>query len=130
MTNPPTPITPALRTDGKYSWVKAPTFYDKPAQVGPLANVLCMFAAGHKPTKKYVTLTLDTVSKLAGAQVGPEALHSTIGRHAARAIRCAVLYDELNNQWQALVDNIAKGDPNICNQISHQAGRKPGLRLP
>ena len=32
-----------FKDDGKYSWVKAPTFYDKPAQVGPLANVLCMY---------------------------------------------------------------------------------------
>jgi hydrogenase large subunit len=36
-----------------YSWVKAPTFYGKPAQVGPLANVLAMYAAGHAGTKKY-----------------------------------------------------------------------------
>ncbi len=116
-----------FKDDGKYSWVKAPSFYDKPAQVGPLANVLCMFAAGHEPTKKYVTLTLDTVSKLAGAQVGPEALHSTIGRHAGRAIRCAVLYDELNRQWQALVDNIAKGDLTICTQYPIKPGESRGF---
>ncbi len=108
---------------GKYSWVKSPTFYDKPAQVGPLANVLCMFAAGHEPTKKYVTLALEIVSKLAGAKVGPEALHSTIGRHAARAVRCAVLYDEATTQWQALMDNIAKGDLGIC---THYPAEKKG----
>jgi hydrogenase large subunit len=93
-----------FKADGKYSWVKSPSFNDKPAQVGPLANVLCMLAAGPEPTTQYATQALDTVSKLAGAKVGPEALHSTIGRHAARAIRCAVLYDEATKQWQALVD--------------------------
>jgi len=112
--------------DGKYSWVKSPTFNDKPAQVGPLANVLCMLAAGHEPTKKYATQALDTVSKLAGAKVGPEALHSTIGRHAARAIRCAVLYDEASKQWQALMDNIAKGDLQICNKYLMKAGESRG----
>ena len=112
--------------DGKYSWVKSPTFNDKPAQVGPLANVLCMLAAGHEPTKKYATLALDTVSKLAGAKVGPEALHSTIGRHAARAIRCAVLYDEASKQWQALMDNIAKGDTEISNKYVMKAGESRG----
>ena len=116
-----------FKDDGKYSWVKAPSFYDKPAQVGPLANVLCMFVAGHEPTKKYATLALDTVSKLAGAKVGLEALHSTIGRHAARAIRCAVLYDELNTQWQALVNNIAKGDLAICNPYPMKAGESRGF---
>jgi hydrogenase large subunit len=107
---------------GKYSWVKSPSFNDQPAQVGPLANVLCMYAAGHGPTKQYVELALATVSKVAGAKVGPEALHSTIGRHAARAIRCAVLYEALNVQWQALMNNIAKGDYQIWNKFSFPSG--------
>ena len=116
-----------FQDDGKYSWVKSPTFNDKPAQVGPLANVLCMLAAGHEPTKKYATQALDTISKLAGAKVGPEALQSTIGRHAARAIRCAVLYDESSKQWQALMDNIAKGDLQICNKYVVKAGESRGF---
>jgi hydrogenase large subunit len=113
--------------NGRYSWVKSPTFNDKPAQVGPLANVLCMYAAGHGPTKKYVEFALATVSKVAGAKVGPEALHSTIGRHAARAIRCAVLYDELNTQWGALMENIAKGDVKTYNKFSFPAGEIRGF---
>jgi hydrogenase large subunit len=115
-----------FKPEGKYSWVKSPSFNDKPAQVGPLANVLCMLAAGHEPTKKYATLALDTVSKVAGAKVGPEALHSTIGRHAARAIRCAVLYEEASKQWQALMNNIAKGDLDICNKYVMKAGESRG----
>jgi hydrogenase large subunit len=113
--------------NGKYSWVKSPTFNDKPAQVGPLANVLCMYVAGHAPTKKYAELALATVSTLAGAKVGPEALHSTIGRHAARAIRCAVLYEELNKQWTALMENIAQGDVNTFTKFSFPAGEIRGF---
>jgi hydrogenase large subunit len=112
---------------GKYSWVKSPSFNDQPAQVGPLANVLCMYAAGHGPTKKYVELALATVSKVAGAKVGPEALHSTIGRHAARAVRCAVLYEALNAQWQALMNNIAKGDYKTWNRFSFPTGEIRGF---
>ena len=92
------------------SWLKSPTFYGKPAQVGPLARVLCMLAAGHEPTKKYATAALDTVSALAKTKVGLDAMHSTIGRHAARAVSCAVQVDMLADQWTALVNNIAKGD--------------------
>lgn len=116
-----------FQDNGKYSWVKAPSFNDKPAQVGPLANVLCMYAAGHAPTKKYVELVLNTVSQLAGAKVGPQALHSTIGRHAARAVRAAVLYDELNIQWKALVDNVAKGDLNTFTPYAFPAGEIRGF---
>ena len=40
--------------DGKYSWVKAPTFYGKTVEVGPLASMLCKLAANHEPTKKHL----------------------------------------------------------------------------
>jgi hydrogenase large subunit len=105
-----------FKEDGKYSWLKSPTFYDKPAQVGPLARVLCMLAAGHEPTKKYATAALDTVSALAKTKVGLDAMHSTIGRHAARAVSCAVQVDMLADQWTALVNNIAKGDVATFNK--------------
>jgi len=116
-----------FQEDGKYSWVKAPTFLDEPAQVGPLANVLCMFAAGHKPTQKYATQVLDTVSSLAGVKVGIPALHSTIGRVAGRAIRCAVLYDTLKNQWQALMTNIANNDMTTFNPPTFPKGEQRGF---
>ncbi len=113
--------------NGKYSWVKSPSFQGEPAQVGPLANVLCMFAAGHEPTKRYATQVLDTVSSLAGAKVGVEALHSTIGRIAARVIRCAVLNDTLAEQWTALVNNIARGDMATFNQPVFHNGVQQGF---
>jgi len=112
---------------GKYSWVKSPTFMGKPAQVGPLANVLCMFAAGHEPTKKYATKMLDTISTLAGTKVGVGALHSTIGRIGARSIRCAVLYDTLKGQWNALIENIAKGDVKTFNPPTFPSGVQKGF---
>jgi hydrogenase large subunit len=116
-----------FQENGKYSWVKSPTFKGKPAQVGPLANVLCMYAAGHGPTKKYVDKTLALVSSLVGAKVGVGALHSTIGRIAARSVRCAVLYDTLKGQWQALMDNIAKGDMTTYNRPEFPKGTQKGF---
>ena len=74
-----------------------------------------MFAAGHEPTKKYATAVLGMASELAGTKVGVAALHSTLGRVAARSIRCAVLNDTLHEQFAALVANIAKGDTVTCN---------------
>ncbi|MGB2903928.1 MAG: nickel-dependent hydrogenase large subunit, partial [Candidatus Dechloromonas phosphoritropha] len=69
-----TPKYTDFQDDGKYSWLKAPTFYGKPMQVGPLARVLGMLAAGHEPTKQYATTALDLVSSLAGAKVGLDAM--------------------------------------------------------
>ncbi|HJU71746.1 MAG TPA: nickel-dependent hydrogenase large subunit [Paucimonas sp.] len=112
---------------GKYSWIKSPTFYSKPAQVGPLARVLTMVAANHAPTVKYATQTLDTVSALAKTKVPVAALHSTIGRHAARAVSCAVQVDELANQWQLLMNNIATGDTRTFNPPSFPKDEVAGV---
>lgn len=118
-----------FQDDGKYSWVKAPTFNAHPAQVGPLANVLGMYAAGHAPTRKYTEKALATVSSLAGETVGINALHSTIGRHAARAVRAAVLVETLEQQWQALIDNIGKGDTKTFNRPEFPKGEVRGVGL-
>jgi hydrogenase large subunit len=118
-----------FQDDGKYSWVKAPTFHGSPAQVGPLANVLCMYAAGHAPTKKYAEKALKTVSSLAGKSVGIGALHSTIGRHAARAIRAAVIHETLQSQWQLLIDNIGKGDTKTFNKPEFPNGEISGVGM-
>lgn len=116
-----------FQDDGKYSWVKSPTFYGKPAEVGPLARVLAMVAAKHAPTVKYVNQTLDTVSALAGSKVPVSALHSTIGRHAARAVSCAVQVDLLADQWQLLMNNIAKGDHKTFNAPTFPKGEVNGV---
>ncbi len=55
-----------FQDDGKYTWLKSPTFYGKPMQVGPLSRVLNMLAAGHEPTTKYATGALELVSSIAG----------------------------------------------------------------
>src|SRR5574343_156800 len=122
-----TPNYTDFQDDGKYSWLKSPTFYGKPMQVGPLPRVMNMLAAGHEPTKKYATAALDLVSKVAGAKVGVDALHSTIGRHAARAVGCAVQVDELIKQWDLLLANMAKGDLKTFNRPVFPKGEQMGV---
>jgi hydrogenase large subunit len=122
-----TPKYTDFQDDGKYSWLKSPTFYGKPMQVGPLANVLTMFAAGHEPTRKYATAALDLVSSIAKTKVGIDALHSTIGRHAARAVRSAVLMDELVKQWDLLLANMGKGDLKTFNKPVFPKGEQQGV---
>ncbi len=116
-----------FQDDGKYSWVKAPTFLGKRAQVGPLANVLGMVAAGHEPTKTYLERMIKTASSVAGSQIPLTALHSTIGRHAARAVRCAVMHDTLMDQWNLLIANIAKGDTATFNRPVFPKGEISGV---
>ena len=121
-----TPHYTDFEDDGKYSWLKSPTFYGKRAQVGPLAGVLNAVAAGHKPTIDIATKVLATVSALAGTKVELAALHSTIGRHAARAVRCAAMIDILQQNWQMLIDNIGKGDLATFNKPTFPKGEIMG----
>ena len=86
-----------------------------------------MVAANHAPTLKYATQTLDTVSAIAKTKVPLAALHSTIGRHAARAVSCAVQVDELANQWQLLMNNLAKGDIKTFNPPTFPKGEVSGF---
>ncbi|GAB4332767.1 MAG: nickel-dependent hydrogenase large subunit [Desulfobulbaceae bacterium] len=116
-----------FQDNGKYSWLKAPRFMGEPMQVGPLAQVMVGYALGHELTKTYVDDVLSRVSTLAGAQVGPEALHSTLGRHAARAVRAAMLSDLALEHWQLLVDNIGRGDLEIFNKPTFPKGEIQGF---
>ncbi|MBK7326955.1 MAG: nickel-dependent hydrogenase large subunit [Propionivibrio sp.] len=118
-----------FKDDAKYSWLKSPTFYGKTCQVGPLARVLNGLAAGHESTTKYATATLDTVSALAKTKVGLDAMHSTIGRHAARAITCAVNVDILAEQWTALLTNMGAGDLTTFNKPVFPQGEVMGVGI-
>ncbi len=116
-----------FKPDGKYSWIKAPRFKGEPMQVGPLAQVLIGYALGHELTKKYVDFALKKVSKIAGVNVGVEALHSTPGRHLGRAIRAAILSDLALKHWELLVENIGRGDLEIFNPPTFPKGQQMGF---
>jgi Ni,Fe-hydrogenase I large subunit len=113
-TNPnftgPQPPYDYLETDNKYSWLKAPRFQDRPMEVGPLARVLVAYASGDAAVKQVV----DSVLGQLGA--GPEALFSTLGRTAARAIETIFFADKLLEWTDELIANIAKGDLAIHEQ--------------
>jgi len=102
--------------DGSYSWIKSPRFNDQPMQVGPLAQVLVGYASGHEPTKRWLTHAVQKAEGIAGTKLELGVLHSTLGRHLARAVRTAVICELAQKHWQLLVDNIASGDLTIFNQ--------------
>ena len=111
----------------KYSWVKAPRFQGKVMQVGPLAEVLVAYALGHEPTKRWAGKTLATAGAVAKTTLTPAVLHSTLGRHAARMIRTAVISELALKHWKLLADNIGKGDTTIFNQPVFPKGEQRGF---
>jgi hydrogenase large subunit len=116
-----------FQDDGKYSWVKAPRFDGKPMQVGPLAQVLAGYAQGHELTVKWVDTALSALRSRTGVRVGPEHLHSTLGRHAARALRTAIIADLAIKHWTLLATNIGNGDTDIFNPPEFPRGEQRGF---
>lgn len=118
-----------FQDDGKYTWLKAPRFDGQPMQVGPLAQMLVGYAQGHQEIIKNVDNALNLVSSIAGVTVGPEVLHSTLGRHVARAVRASMLADLSLKHWQLLVDNIGRGDLTIFNKPVFPKGEIRGFGI-
>lgn len=75
--------------DGAYSWIKAPRYDGKVYEVGPLARMAVNYVAGNPAVKELIDPLLS------GFDVGPEALFSVLGRHAARALECKYVADSM-----------------------------------
>jgi len=84
-------------------------------QVGPLAQILVGYAAGHEPTRRWADLALDTAGAVAKTKLSPAVLHSSLGRHLARAVRTAIICEMAQKHWNLLVENIASGDTTSFN---------------
>jgi hydrogenase large subunit len=97
----------------RYSFSKAPRLDNKPVQVGPLAQVLVGLASGHEPTVRWARTAFAAVKAIHGIDLAPAQLHSTLGRHAARAIRCAMLAELAQKHWKLLVENVGRGDTRV-----------------
>jgi hydrogenase large subunit len=117
----------AYDADKKYSWIKSPRFDGHVMQVGPLAEVLVAFAQKHEPTTRWAAKTLETAGKVAGATLTPAVLHSTLGRHAARMIRTAVICELAAKHWALLAENIGTGDTRIFNEPVFPKGEQQGF---
>lgn len=96
--------------DGKYSWVKAPSFYNKVVEVGPLAYLMCGLATENKLTVKHFNEVKNLYKTLTQNELSVDDLHSTLGRIIGRTVHCCTLNDLLVQQWQLLIENIGRGD--------------------
>ena len=96
-------------------------------QVGPLAQILVGYAQGHELTVKWVDTALSELSSRTGVNVGVGHVQSTLGRHAARALRCAIIGDLALKHWGLLVENIGSGDTDIFNPPVFPRGEQRGF---
>jgi hydrogenase large subunit len=106
----PRPPYEHLDTQASYSWLKSPRWKGHAMEVGPLARVLMLYAAGHEPTKALADKTLAQLN------LPLEAMYSTMGRTAARTLECKIFADMMPVWFGSLMANIKAGDVRTFNE--------------
>lgn len=89
-----------LKTEGKYSWVKAPRYKGMPMEVGPLSRMLIGYVRDSAVIKPYMQRFMEAT--------GMELMDfsTTLGRNAARAVEAQVCCDYLFDFMSDLIENI------------------------
>jgi len=98
-----------LGPDGKYSWIKSPRWKGHMMEVGPLSR-LVMGVAKNVPHIKEPAMAL-----LEELNAPLEAVFSTLGRHAARALECRWAAQKMVQYVDDLTANIRAGDECAAN---------------
>jgi len=90
----------SLKSEGKYSWVKAPRYQGKPMEVGPLARMIIGYKKGSRIIKPYIQRFMD--------ETGLELMDfsTTMGRNAARAIEAEICSEYIFDFCSELIENI------------------------
>jgi [NiFe] hydrogenase large subunit/hydrogenase large subunit len=107
-TGPDTPFE-FLNVEGKYSWLKTPRYNDLPFEVGPLARMVVAYAAGDSRARQLIDQLLSSLG------LGPQALFSTLGRVAARAIETQLIIDKMGGWLNELQANMEANRLQIHN---------------
>ena len=93
----------------KYSWIKAPRWRGHAMEVGPLARYVVGYASGHKEFTEQINMVLKALD------VPVEALFSTLGRTAARALEAQWAAEKQIYFFNKLIANIKAGDTSTAN---------------
>ena len=96
----PTPPFKTLENYKEYSFLKTPRWNEHPMEVGPLARLVIGYAAGNTDIKEVVN---DTLKRL---NIPLEALFSTLGRTAARALESQLIVHYMKGFYNELIDQV------------------------
>jgi hydrogenase large subunit len=105
----PKPPYSHLDVSQKYSFIKTPRWKGHAMEVGPLARVLVGYAEGREDYKELVD------SALAKLELPLDALYSTLGRTAARALESQLVANWNLEFHDELIKNIKNGDTRMAN---------------
>jgi hydrogenase large subunit len=107
--NGPKPPFETLEGFDQYSFLKTPRWKENPMEVGPLSRLVVGFAAGNKDIQEVVKAALDKL----GAPV--DALFSTLGRTAARAVDAELALGWLREFFDELMERVKINEVSTFN---------------
>jgi hydrogenase large subunit len=105
----PKPPFETLEGHEKYSFLETPRWKEQPMEVGPLARLLVSFAAGRTDVKDAVVGTLGKLN------VPVDALFSTLGRVAARALDAELAMNYLKEFYDELIGRVKINEVSTFN---------------
>ena len=105
----PKPPFETLEGHDKYSFLKTPRWKEQPMEVGPLARLIVSYASGHTDVKELVGQTLGRLN------VPTDALFSTLGRTAARALDAELAMTWLVEYFNELMDRVRMNEVSTFN---------------
>jgi hydrogenase large subunit len=119
----PKPPFENLNTEDKYSYLKTPRWRGHAMEVGPLARIFIGYARGREDYKEIVDSTLKKLN------VPMEALISTLGRTAARALESKLTAQWALDFFNTLITNIKNGDVRMANMEKFEPATWPARAL-
>ncbi|DAB38049.1 MAG TPA: hydrogenase 2 large subunit, partial [Sulfuricurvum kujiense] len=90
----------SLKTEGKYTWVKAPRYDGNVMEVGPLARMIVGYVKNSPVIRPY----MERFMKRSHMELID--FSTTIGRNAARAVEAQICCDYLFDTMSDLIENI------------------------
>ncbi len=105
----------SLKTEGKYSWIKAPRYKGRPMEVGPLARMVVGYAKASPIIKPYMQRFMQAT--------GMELMDfsTTVGRNAARAVESQICCDYIFDFVSELIENIKYYDEETWTKYLFEA---------
>lgn len=105
----PKPPFETLANSLKYSFIKTPRWKDQPMEVGPLSRLVVAYAAGNTDVKELVGEALKKLN------VPLEAIFSTLGRTAARALEAKLVVHYMKEFYDELLEQVKVHETSTFN---------------
>lgn len=105
-----------LKTEGGYSWIKAPRYDGMPVEVGPLARFMVAYAGGNEAVRALMDGYTDKLG------VPFSFWGSTVGRTVARGLESKLIGDYLPTLIGQLTANVASGDDRFFHRYTEKDG--------